>query len=276
MALLALFETIALPTGVLLACRRFGSRNVTPVAALPLAAALLGVIDAEPASFFAMAPLVGLIAAVQVERQRSYGQVIAAASAPGLVLGLMLMSYIDEWVQNQDALNQALSQLEGVQSPQDIEAIRVFMFTAVRLLPGFSFVSILLAAVLSYRLSQFVAERTGLSVPPAPLMRTWRLWDQLIWVLIGGMGLWLIGSGTVEDFALNLLTVMLILYAAQGVSVARYAVWRMGISRLVEVLFYTVLLATAPLLLVGVGLMDTWFDWRRLAHRAEPSGGDSQ
>ena len=276
MALLALFETIALPTAILLACRRFGSRNVAPVAVLPLAAALIGVIDAEPASFFAMAPLVGLIAAVQVERQRSYGQVIAAASAPGLVLGLMLLSYTDEWVENQDAFGPALSQLEGVQSPEDVEALRVLVLTAVRMLPGFSFASILLAAVLSYRLSQFIAERTGLSVPPAPLMRTWRLWDQLIWMLIGGMGLWLIGSGTVKDFALNVLTVMLILYAAQGVSVARHTVWRMGISRVVELLFYAVLLATAPLLLVGVGLMDTWFDWRRLAHRAEPSGGDSQ
>ena len=279
MPLLSLLEILALATATLLASRKFGTRNMAPVAALPLAAALLGIIDFEAALPLAMAPPVGLIAAMQLERGRPYGELIAAASVPGLVLGLFMVANIDQWAESPEQLTQAMSQLEESGSPEEVAAIQILWSTMVRLLPGFSFVSVLLIAVLSYSAGHFFSARVTMSdaMPPPPLVRTWRLWDHLIWVLIGGTGLWFLGSGILEDFGLNAVTVMLVLYAAQGFSVARYTVWRLGITGFLELLFYGALLASglALPLLAGVGLMDTWFDWRRLAHRAE-AGGDSQ
>ena len=279
MAFIALLEILALATATLLACRKFGTRNLTPVAVLPLAAALIGVIDFDMASPMVMAPPVGLIVAIQLERGRPYGELIGAASLPGLALGLFMMTNIEQWGANPEQLTVAMSQLEESGTPEEIAAIQALRSTIVRLLPGFAIVSVLLTAVLSYQLGFFFAERLRAfeAIPAPPLVRTWRLWDHLIWVLIGGTGLWFLGSGSLEDLGLNAVTVMLILYAAQGFSVARHTVWRLGITGFLELLFYGALLASglALPLLAGVGLLDTWFDWRRLAHRAE-AGGDSQ
>ena len=279
MAFIALLEILALATATLLACRKFGTRNLTPVAVLPLAAALIGVIDFDMASPMVMAPPVGLIVAIQLERGRPYGELIAAASLPGLALGLFMMTNIEQWAANPDQLTETMSQLEESGTPEEIAAIQALRSTIVRLLPGFAIVSVLLTAVLSYQLSFFFAERLRAfeAIPAPPLVRTWRLWDHLIWVLIGGTGLWFLGSGSLEDLGLNAVTVMLILYAAQGFAVARHTVWRLGITGFLELLFCGALLASglALPLLAGVGLLDTWFDWRRLAHRAE-AGGDSQ
>ena len=279
MVLLSLLEILALATATLLACGKYGTRNMAPLAALPLAAALIGIIDFEAALPIAMAPPVGLIAAIQLERGRAYGELIAAASIPGLVLGLFMLANIDHWVESPEQLTLAMSQLEESGTPEEIAAIQTLWSTMVRLLPGFTFVSVLLMAVLSYGAGHFFSERVAMftAMPPPPLVRTWRLWDPLIWVLIAGTGLWFLGSGMLEDLGLNAVTVMLVLYAAQGFSVARYTVWRLGITGFLELLFYGALLfsGVALPLLAGVGLMDTWFDWRRLAHRAE-AGGDSQ
>jgi uncharacterized protein YybS (DUF2232 family) len=57
-----------------------------------------------------------------------------------------------------------------------------------------------------------------------------------------------------------------VLYAVQGFSVARYYLWRMQVARTLEFVLYIVAFISgwAGLILAGVGLMDTWFDWRRL------------
>ena len=149
----------------------------------------------------------------------------------------------------------------------------------MRLQPGIEYVSVLLLAVLAYQLGQLVAQRLQLGLPAPVPVRQWRLWDQLIWVLISGVALVLVtGEGLLGDLALNAVAVMFVLYAVQGFALSRHYLWRMGAPRLLEILYYTVLLFTsgvAALVLAGIGLMDTWFDWRRLGHGAErtPPGG---
>ena len=147
MAFIALLEILALATATLLACRKFGTRNLTPVAVLPLAAALIGVIDFDMASPMVMAPPVGLIVAIQLERGRPYGELIGAASLPGLALGLFMMTNIEQWGANPEQLTVAMSQLEESGTPEEIAAIQALRSTIVRLLPGFAIVSVLLTAV---------------------------------------------------------------------------------------------------------------------------------
>lgn len=278
--MLLIAASLVLAAGGLLAARQFGLRPVLVPSLVPLAVLVTGVMTVPPT--LALAPLVGWIAAFQVERHRPFGQVIAAAAAPGAVQGLFLLLVVHgDAVPRQELVDAMLARAEGagLAAPEAGHSLREVVSAVVRLQPGIEFVSVLLLAVLAYRLGHLAAERLRLGLPPAVPVRQWRLWDQLIWVLIAGTALILVTSeGLIGDLALNAVGVMLVLYAVQGFSVSRHYLWRMGAPRLLEVLYYTVLLFTlgvAALVLAGVGLMDTWFDWRRLGHGAErtPPGG---
>jgi len=86
-------------------------------------------------------------------------------------------------------------------------------------------------------------------------------------VLIAALGLGLLGEGLIADLALNLMVVTAVLYGAQGLAVLRFFALRQGVPLLIELSFYVGLLLVAGLaflLLAGLGLLDTWFDWRRL------------
>jgi len=173
-----------------------------------------------------------------------------------------------------------LHQMEGLGlgAPEGEYSLRQIVDTVVRLQPGIEFALVLFTAVLAYYLSAFLAPRLGLALPAAIPVQEWRLWDQLIWVLIAGMVAVLItGNGLGGDLALNTVGAMLVLYAVQGFSLARYYLRRLGAPRLMELLFFAVLAlasGAAVLALAGAGLMDTWFDWRRLGHGSErtPAG----
>ena len=100
-------------------------------------------------------------------------------------------------------------------------------------------------------------------------MRQWRLWDQLIWVLIISMAVILIiDDGLLDDLAVNALAAMVVLYAVQGLALTRFYMWRMRVPPSLQLLFYAVLFFASGVsswLLAGAGLLDTRFDWRSLA-----------
>jgi len=275
-----LIASLVLGAVGLLAARRFGLRPTLLPSLVPLAALVTGLVTVPPT--LGVAPLVGWIAALQVERRRPFGEVIAAAALPGALQGLFLLLIVHaDAVPREELVDAMLVQAEeaGLAAPQAEYSLREIIGAVVRLQPGIEFISVLLLAVLAYQVGQLVGARLRLGLPAPLPVRQWRLWDQLIWVLIAAMALILVtGEGLVADLALNAAAVMLILYAVQGFSVSRHYLWRLGAPRPLELLYYTVLLFTsgvAALVLAGVGLMDTWFDWRRLGQVAErtPPGG---
>ena len=263
---------------VLLACRRYGAqRLLAPTVLGSFCIALL----ADPS--LGGTPLVGLIAGFQVERQQSFGRTIGLAALPG-VLQALLFLIGQEGLPKEQLAEQMLEPLKGLdgQSVEDGDALReVVVFWAnllVRLLPGFMFIFTLFTALLAYRLSRFAAARLQVSLPEPLALRLWRPWTQLIWVLIGGLALKLTSSGIAEDLGLNLIVAMGVIYAAQGVAVGRFYAHRLGLSPLLELIFYLALFTSGVgiFILPIVGLMDTWFDWRRLEAVPEqpPAEGD--
>ena len=264
---------LALTAGTLVACFRFGLTLVGVAAALPIAAVVAGILELDPA--VALAPLAGVLAAAQTARGCSYGQVVATASVPGLLYGLYLVGVLHgEGTTPGQIGDDQLRQLEesglSALTTQGIameDLVRLF----VLLQPGAAVLYVLLKLVLGYALGRYLGIWTGVVALPAPLLvREWRLWEQMIWFLVGGVALWLLaGDGVLNTLAINIVVVVLVLYAVQGFSVARYCLWRMRVARTLEFVIYVVALVTgwAGLILAGVGLMDTWFDWRRLGRR---------
>jgi hypothetical protein len=270
-----LLAGIVLASATLLLSGRYGvQRLLLPV--LLLAFLLWRLVDPG----VAVTPLAGLIAGLQVGRKKGYGQTVAAAALPGALHGLLLL-VAQEIPAREELADQLLRQLHGmgVQLPEDADLQRSLATTVVRLNPSVAYLSGLLTVVLGYQVGGIAGRRLQLSVPPALPFRKWRPWASLIWVLIAGLALQLLGGGAVADVALNLVVVMAVLYAIQGLAVVRFFAQRWGIPALVEVLAYLLLAlvaGVAPFLLAALGLLDTWFDWRRLdpAQDQAPSAGD--
>lgn len=258
-----LIVSVVLAALVLLVTQRRGARAALPLTGLLcLSAALLA------NATVGIAPLMGLIAGFQVERGRPFGEVVAAAALPAAVLSLWLLVASTPGTREQAGAELATQlQAMGVQLDEGGQEVQELMATVLRVQPALEFASMLLAVVLAYSLAAWLAVRLELDLPPGRPLRLWRPWEELIWVLIGSLGVGLVGAGWLRDLSLNLMVVMVLLYAAQGLGVTRFYMHRLELARLLEVAIYALLLFTAGIALAalaGLGLVDTWFDWRRL------------
>jgi hypothetical protein len=253
-------------------------------ACLPLLVSFMAPFQWILLSGLAPAPLIGLLAAVQVERGRRYGEMLAAASLPGGLLALFLLVGLsdDSWERGDFVAGVAASLEEVVANAQlsDSEQLESLIELTLRLLPGMAYVSMLFVAVLGYQVAQRIGERIGLSLPAAPPMRRWRLWESFIWALIAALAGLLVGAGMVRDLAVNVALVLGLLFAVQGLALIRHLLWRLGVQRFLVVLVYALLAFTSGLSLMFLallGLGDTWFDWRRIGHRQdEPPPDDGR
>ncbi len=271
---MSLLASLVLVAATLLGARRFGVRSVALPACLPILLSFSGAF--HWAMGLAPAPLIGWLAAVQVERGRGYGQIIAFASLPGLVLGLAQVGgFLGVDGQREQVASEVTRFLEGSAAEAqlgDPEMLQQLVEMVLVLLPGVAYLSILLIAVCGYRLAQAACPWVGTTLPPAVPLRHWRMWEELIWVAIGALALLLIGGETFRGLAVNAALVMMLLYAAQGLGLVRHLLWRLGAQRFLVVLVYALLAFTSSFSVMALafsGLADNWFDWRRIGHRRE-------
>lgn len=113
-----------------------------------------------------------------------------------------------------------------------------------------------------------------LGTPPRPFAE-FRFSDHLVWVLVAAFGAVLAQSaGFLGDSVgpANILLVMAVLYAARGLAVLWPAVRRLPVfTRLLLAVMAVVLLLFTAAGLFGIGLADTWVDFRR--RKAAALGG---
>lgn len=283
MPTLATLVSLFLATVTLLACRRYGVRSVVPLAAIPALIYLTGISAAPILKLLAAATFIGLLAAYQLERGRPYGEVIAVAALPGFAMAFpMVMDLILEGSPDPQFADRLGSEFEaaglGVMDEGRAEAEQLAA-QLLRLQPAVPIVSALLTAVLGYRFAWSVAPRLGMGLPSPPSVHQWRLWDALIWLFVAATATALLGSGAIRDLAFNTMFVIALLYGVQGFALARHFAKRLSVPVYLELLFYGSLMLSAAfglILLVGAGLMETWFDWRRLSHRRETVEEESQ
>lgn len=280
--------SLLLVTATLLACRRYGVRSMLPLAAIPALIYVSGIYDGPILKLVAVAPFMGLLAGYQIDQGRPYGQVIAGAALPGLAMAIpFLADLLLGTGQDPESVEQVASQLEaagldmmGEEYGPEAEKLTVqILHLQHRLQPAVLVISALLTAVLGYRLAWSVAPKLDIRLPKAPFIHVWRLWDWLIWVLVGATAAALLGSAAVRDLALNTMFVVVLLYGVQGFALARHFAKRKSVPVYLELLFYGSLMLSpgfGVIVLVGAGLMETWFDWRRLSHRQEPVEEESQ
>ncbi len=257
-----IFIGIVLTSAALLVSARVGSRAALPLVGLSglAASVLLG-------PGFGLALLMGWAGAFQIERGEGFGRMVAGALLPVAVFCLWMVFSAGDPQVLQERSDLVAEQFEVLDVPMEPQALEAMIHLVLRVQPSVEFISLLLSFLLAYRLAFLLAPRFGTAFPEGLPMPLWRPWEELIWVMIGALALSLLGVGWLEDVALNAAVVMAVIYAAQGLAVLRFFAQRHGVPRVVELPFYLALLLVAGLamlVLAGIGLLDTWFDWRRL------------
>jgi hypothetical protein len=135
-----------------------------------------------------------------------------------------------------------------------------------RLLPGLLVTNMALMAWLNVVLSRQIIFLLGWGVPDPPLYH-WAAPEWLIFVLLGAGTLLLVPVARARYFGLNLLLGLAVLYFCQGVAVVATWFHRLGLPRLLRMIGYPLLfLNPFFFLIITLGLMDLWMDFRRL-HR---------
>jgi len=100
-----------------------------------------------------------------------------------------------------------------------------------------------------------------------PPLNLWKTPEWLVFVALGaGFGL-LMPMGWISNVALNILLLCGLIYFYQGLAIVAFIFHQCQVPKIIRALGYPLLLLKpVTILVIGVGLVDLWFDFRRL-HR---------
>ena len=142
-----------------------------------------------------------------------------------------------------------------------------FTNTIARLTPAFLVINSTLVVLLNYLLSQNLGGLPEYQDRKQPLT-SWEAPGWLVFVLIGAGFLVLIPNQVVQLTGVNVLLVCGLLYFFQGLAVLTFNFRRFQVPRIFRWIAYflLVMLKPAMLLVILMGLIDLWLDFRRL-HR---------
>ena len=145
-------------------------------------------------------------------------------------------------------------------APEQVQAL------LQRLLPGLLVTNMALVAWLNVVLARQLIFLLGWGEPAPPLYH-WAAPEWLIFVLLAAGSLLLVPVTGARFLGLNLLMVVAVLYFCQGVAVVATWFHRLGLPRPLRMIGYPLLfLNPFFFLIITLGLMDLWLDFRRL-HR---------
>jgi uncharacterized protein YybS (DUF2232 family) len=139
-----------------------------------------------------------------------------------------------------------------------------------RLLPGLMVANMGLVAWLNVVLARQLCSLFGWGAPEPPLYN-WVAPEWLIFPLLGAGFLLLVPVSGVRFVGLNLLLVLALLYFAQGLAVVATWFHRLGLPRPLRMIGYPLMFLNPVIfVIITLGLIDLWLDFRRL-HRPKES-----
>lgn len=156
---------------------------------------------------------------------------------------------------------------------QRVEMQTVLTHAATPLYPGLLALEALIACALAWALYHRLS-RARLGAALAPVAQ-FSFNDQLVWALVAGITMLLLPSlVSLEHVGQNLLLFFGTLYALRGYGIVASFLTRRAaaVSVIVAVVIFPLSLVTLPAA-VGLGLTDTWFDWRRRGAQMPPRRG---
>ena len=133
--------------------------------------------------------------------------------------------------------------------------------------PAFVFIGSLISAMANYGLLRLVWGR--IYGPGLFSERTFAQWicpENLVWGFIAACLALFLGQGLIEDVGLNLFIVMMVIYFAQGMSIAIHFLKTRKVPIFLWLIFFILIFAQPILigLIAGIGVFDIWVDFRKI------------
>ncbi len=212
---------------------------------------------------------------VSIERTVGYACAVALGSAFVAILGYSLMTQtglfklVSNYVDQNLKLTLSIYEGMGV-SPETLAALEASLdriqYTLVRILPGLATAMLLLVAWSNLLLAKPLFKRQQLQYPDFGNLNSWRTPETLIWGLIICGLLILLPSDGLRLIAVNGLILLFTIYFFQGVAIIAFIFEHKAIPRFIRIAIYCMIALQQILLLlvVGLGVFDMWFDFRKL------------
>ncbi len=283
------FITLAIcPIPILVISVRHGLKHgfLTAITAGILTAVLVGVLEAIP--IFLLVLLLGVGQGLAIKSGLRATRTLAIGVV-AVILSLVILAFLVYFstgvnivaeqarafeealaIQKEIYLRAGLSQKE-VES--QLEAVRNMAKVLPFILPAGAVVFSCWVSLLNFLVSSQALKRVGFQVPSLPRFREWQLPWYFAWGYILGLAAVLFRSFFGEHSRLaflvgmNLLIVFISLFLIQGISITTFFFDKYRLSRGVKIAL-SALAFLAQLLFYGLswlGLLDTWFDYRKLA-----------
>ncbi len=136
----------------------------------------------------------------------------------------------------------------------------------VGLFPSIALVSTIFLVLITILEGKWLFGKKGMWYPPFGDLSLWRISDKAVWVVvIAGISI-MITQEELRILGLNVLIVLLFIYMLQGLAIMSFFFQRKNVPVFVRAFGYFLVFAQQFLLLLvaGLGLLDTWVDFRKL------------
>lgn len=150
--------------------------------------------------------------------------------------------------------------LLGIQ--QAIDTIRSII---PRILPGMLGCTVLLTVWINQVIGNTVLQRRNPELVPWPSYCSWKLPEQLIWLVIAGAVFVFVGKGLIYNIGINLLLLGGMIYFFQGLAVFLHMLDQWHVPKYVRLLIYVILTLQSYgiIVLAVLGIGDVWIDFRK-------------
>lgn len=235
--------------------------------------------------------LLGIVLGEAVKRDLSVGKIIWLGATASLISKIILFfaasfllglnSFAENFTMMQRSIDQVLEMYKNMgMDKNQLEAMRESFHNMIGLMkivfPSLLVVASILDTFLNYILSQAILKRLGYPAKKVPPFSEWRLprWVVAGFIigiifLIGGQHYKIEGLTTV---GLNLQYFSSMLFLIQGFAVVSYYLAKYKVTGIIRWLILLMLFITPIFvgILVWVGLLDVWFDYRRFGRGNNP------
>jgi len=283
-SVLGLFGAVLVPVPVLYYYSRLGRGPGFLAFALSLAvtlAVLKGLGFQTGLVYFSLLGLLGIVLSEVLRKNCSIERTVIYCGGILLALGLAVLVYLSltsgimPWSviithisvvvqENIDMYSRA-----GV-SPQHIELIRENADQITRILvglfPSIALVGTIFLVWVNILEGKWLFKKKGMWYPSFGDLSRWKTLDKTVWlVVVAGICI-MVPLETLRILGLNILIVLLFIYMLQGLAIMSFFFQTKSVPVYLRAFGYFLVFAQQFLLLIvaGVGLVDTWVDFRKI------------
>ncbi|MCP3899034.1 MAG: DUF2232 domain-containing protein [Desulfobacteraceae bacterium] len=136
----------------------------------------------------------------------------------------------------------------------------------IRILPSMLTVMLIFVTWLNILLIKKILKKDGVIMSWLGILNHWKAPEYLIWFAILTVGSFFIPINIIKIMGLNIFIILMLIYFFQGIAIVSFFFERKNSPFFLRFFIYTLICIQQifALLIIGLGVFDTWFDFRKL------------